>query len=350
MDCETDEEFLCGEDEEYTYEEDPDYDDYQNDAEAGTKKDSEQMDLSSKDAPVEKNSQLMIPDGSYTVLNYADVRPILSAMVNEVSALLSVTLDEAELLLHFFQWDKEKITEDFLQDSDKCKLSAGLNLYSEEKLSCFLLPNSSKTVSSLPEKFQCRICYVEDLPLLSAGFSLGCGHAFCRNCYRSYLRNQIDEGPACVLAKCPEHKCQQSVTNLVFTSLLAEEQELVEKYERYVLQSFISRSKFMKYCPAPRCDKVAVGSGITTVRCTCSYPFCFRCGEEAHEPSSCAQLVEWMEKCLNESETANWILANTRKCPSCTTRIEKNQGCNHMSCKVCKHEFCWICMGECILN
>ena len=54
----------------------------------------------------------------------------------------------------------------------------------------------------------------------------------------------------------------------------------------------------------------------------------------------------WLEKCNNESETVNWILANTKKCPLCMVRIEKNQGCNHMTCrnKGCKHEFCWVCM------
>ena len=67
---------------------------------------------------------------------------------------------------------------------------------------------------------------------------------------------------------------------------------------------------------------------------------------KAHEPSSCHELVMWTEKCQNESETANWILANTKRCPKCQTRIEKNQGCNHMSCSQCKYEFCWICMGN----
>jgi ariadne-1 len=82
------------------------------------------------------------------------------------------------------------------------------------------------------------------------------------------------------------------------------------------------------------------------VMCACGVPFCFRCGQEAHDPATCDMLSAWQEKCQSESETANWILANTKKCPKCNCRIEKNQGCNHMNCKMCRFEFCWICMGD----
>jgi ariadne-1 len=39
-------------------------------------------------------------------------------------------------------------------------------------------------------------------------------------------------------------------------------------------------------------------------------------------------------------------MANTKDCPRCSKPIEKNQGCNHMSCRLCKHEFCWLCLGN----
>ncbi|CAF1645251.1 unnamed protein product, partial [Adineta ricciae] len=39
-----------------------------------------------------------------------------------------------------------------------------------------------------------------------------------------------------------------------------------------------------------------------------------------------------------------WINGNTKACPKCHAHIEKNEGCDHMTCAKCKHEFCWQCL------
>jgi ariadne-1 len=53
----------------------------------------------------------------------------------------------------------------------------------------------------------------------------------------------------------------------------------------------------------------------------------------------------WLAKNVSDSETANWVLTNTKLCPMCRRPIEKNHGCNHMTCRPpCHHEFCWLCL------
>merc|ERR1712087_651957 len=82
------------------------------------------------------------------------------------------------------------------------------------------------------------------------------------------------------------------------------------------------------------------------VQCRCGFDLCFLCLEEYHAPASCQQVEEWNLKSLKEADNAQWIVSNTKKCPKCLTRIERNHGCNHMVCTKCQFEFCWVCMGS----
>lgn len=99
-----------------------------------------------------------------------------------------------------------------------------------------------------------------------------------------------------------------------------------------------------------------------------AHRFCFGCGESKHHfPVTCEVLEQWKSKMEAEVEQLKedgdgpegdeaygdiaqrlWMRANTRPCPKCKAPIEKNEGCNHMTCfnPQCKHEFCWICRKD----
>ena len=306
-----------------------------------------------------KISEVLVTDGKYIIQDYSDIVPFIVNVIKEISSMFDIDDDSAQILLQNcsaknefnIRWNKEKLMDQYFSNQDKLLEDAGLSLYSSNKIKQRLSEINAKTIENNAinlndekisiQTFTCPICYSDEN--IKESFSLGCDHRFCITCYSEYLQTQIGDGPACLRAHCPQHKCNQAITQSVYRHLVKE--ETFKRYEMYVMRNFIELSKNMKYCPAAGCEKVAVGTGITTIRCSCSNPFCFKCGDEAHDPCSCAQLNAWREKCQNDSETANWIVANTKKCPKCNTNIEKNQGCNHMNCKLCTYQFCWICLG-----
>lgn len=41
---------------------------------------------------------------------------------------------------------------------------------------------------------------------------------------------------------------------------------------------------------------------------------------------------KWRQKCVDDSETHNWLSANSKPCPKCAKLVEKNGGCNLVYC------------------
>lgn len=120
----------------------------------------------------------------------------------------------------------------------------------------------------------------------------------------------------------------------------------ISRYQTMLHKTYVDDIQNLKWCPFPNCTN-AVQCKVTqnqleqivpSVECSAHHHFCFGCSLAEHQPATCTVAKLWLKKCADDSETANWIAAHTKECPKCNSTIEKNGGCNHMTCKKCKYE------------
>jgi len=72
--------------------------------------------------------------------------------------------------------------------------------------------------------------------------------------------------------------------------------------------------------------------------------FAFFCSCEDHKPVNCELLKSWEQKNQSDDESQRLVRILAKPCPHCGRLIERNQGCNHMTCRGgCGKEWCWMC-------
>lgn len=267
-----------------------------------------------------------------------ELLPEMKRRLKDVTEILDISPAAAAVLLRAHNWSKEQLCEVFYADSEKILKKCGVNHRCNPKLP----PKSSDD--------NCPICY--DEMKVGTKMAMPCGHEFCLDCWHDFCVNAIkQEGPSCVYCTCPDASCTECLTEVEVETACP---DYLQKFQTFQLRNFVQSNTLTRWCPGIGCERIACAPNASAMEqegnvahCDgCCTSFCLICGEEPHAPSGCKDLALWNEKCRNESETANWILANTKSCPKCASRIEKNQGCNHITCQRCKHDFCWICLQE----
>ncbi|KAI9147765.1 E3 ubiquitin-protein ligase dbl4 [Paramyrothecium foliicola] len=291
--------------------------------------------LSGKDLDKKKKPAHVV---SFKVFQPVDIQHQQDEMINEVNMILDMRKEDAAIMLRYFRWNKERLLEDYMDKPEKVLEAAGL----------------SSSSSSLPKLevvpgFMCDICCEDEEGLET--FAMKCGHRYCVDCYRHYLTQKIrDEGEAARI-QCPADGCGRILDSRSLDLLVTS--DLTGRYHELLNRTYVEDKDSFKWCPAPDCPnavecgvkKKDLDKTVPTVECRCGFRFCFGCPNADHQPAPCSLVKKWLKKCADDSETANWISANTKECPKCSSTIEKNGGCNHMTCRKCKYEFCWMCMG-----
>ncbi|XP_033212517.1 E3 ubiquitin-protein ligase arih1l-like [Belonocnema kinseyi] len=301
-------------------------------------------DMESGDSPEQANED---NNQAFEVLSTEQTVQHMVNSIREVNTVVGIPVTTARILLNHFKWDKEKLMERFY-DGNQEKLFENARVINpfkhgptgDQPSQC-----SSKRCTSKTEKEQCEICFSTLTKHMMTG--LECGHRFCIDCWDEYLTTKIMEEGVGQTISCAAHDCSILVDDASVMQLL-KHRKVKLKYQLLITNSFVECNRLLTWCPAPDCSNAIKVQypGFQSVTCRCGHTFCFSCGLNWHDPVKCDLLRNWIKKCVDDSETYNWISANTKDCPKCKAVIEKNGGCNRMLCTngSCRQDFCWVCL------
>jgi ariadne-1 len=174
---------------------------------------------------------------------------------------------------------------------------------------------------------------------------LQCGHAFCTSCWRDQIKAFIEHGALQICCLMDECTCKMppSCVNGICG------REIYGNILTYIRDRQVAAADTLTNCPNPSCSKpinLLSSSLCNVMKCVyCRLEFCLECHEPSHVPASCSEKQIWETSTGAEIMQQRLFGENVKKCPNCKAIIEKNGGCNHMTCKACAHEFCWMCGG-----
>ncbi|KAK3912194.1 putative E3 ubiquitin-protein ligase ariadne-2 [Frankliniella fusca] len=288
----------------------------------------------------------------FECLSVEEVERLLNENVELLSSSLQITPSLAKVLLHNHGWAVQDLISKYRSDASLLLVQSRIKPPHPPSKTDGSSSHSSQSSLSSKDSLEddenqklCPVCVM--LCSVDVFSSLACGHKFCKDCWTMHFEVQIIQGISTGMS------CMAQQCNILapedFVLTLLNKPALRDKYQQFVFHDYVKSHPQLRFCPGPNCQVVIHAKELKAKRavCTnCKTSFCFKCGMDYHAPTDCSTIKKWLTKCADDSETANYISAHTKDCPRCHICIEKNGGCNHMQCYSCKHEFCWMCLGD----
>ncbi|KAF6162276.1 hypothetical protein GIB67_008405 [Kingdonia uniflora] len=289
----------------------------------------------------------MFPEQNYTVLSEEDIRRHQDEDIARVSNVLSISKGSSSILLRHYNWSVSKVHDAWFADEENVRKAVGL----------LVKPVRIPNVRVLT----CGICF--ESHSRDKMDAAGCGHVFCSSCWTGYISTSINDGPGCLMLRCPEPSCIAAIGQDMINKFAYHEDK--EKYAHYLLRSYVedNRKSWHKTvedgwscltvdvaCPCAvthpsevikgradiitsefgtfGCDYAVdfvFGSGSYDVSCNCSHNFCWNCTEEVHRPVDCITVEKWILKNTAESENMNCQETSLYGVPATNNRLDELQ-------------------------
>ncbi|KXT12067.1 hypothetical protein AC579_1866 [Pseudocercospora musae] len=218
--------------------------------------------------------------------------------------------------------------------------------------SVILIESPEPAKQPVIEQKECTVCYdtldTDAIPL-RPHMTAAEDHSVCYACWENHLHAELERKEWNRLS-CPD--CGETMTVADICHLDRFFSERIEpKIMDKAAKSCLEQDPDWVDCPSGTCRSGALMTEGHIFTCSeCQFRYCFSCRVPMHEGEACSEYHERLrrepEKRREEDLSLKEVEKVSKPCPGCTARIQKHQGCDHMTCRRCKHEFCWICLAN----
>jgi len=208
--------------------------------------------------------------------------------------------------------------------------------------------NTNKNHIHKPKPNVCDLCFEDKKEHEFCTLSC-CGHnASCSDCLAEMMNVSLKEKTTAQIL-CPNRDCLRAISEQNVRNITHSHPDIHKTYLDVSDQEWLAKNT--KHCPTPDCSFAFMNDQEVqqSFKCPqCSHTYCSNCLKSHSTKMTCTQAEEDLKltgnKTRAEQADNEWKRQNSKKCPQCRADIQKNEGCNHMTCK-CRYQFCWVCLG-----
>ncbi|KAG8770592.1 hypothetical protein FRC12_004173 [Ceratobasidium sp. 428] len=202
----------------------------------------------------------------------------------------------------------------------------------------------------------CSVCFDSSDDFPPVPHTVDCIHkpTVCSSCLEQYITVAVlTDGLTDIL--CPDAECRKPMAYSDVQRSVNNNQTCLERYEELLLRRALQDDPNFVWCKNPGCDAGQLhegGDADPIVIChVCRTWSCFTHDMVWHAGLTCAQYNIQNDKQAQYLASEDYINHNAKTCPNknCGRRIQKAEGCDHMTCRRpggCGHEFCWLCLAD----
>jgi hypothetical protein len=173
-----------------------------------------------------------------------------------------------------------------------------------------------------------------------------CAHFICPDCMKGTAKAAYENSEIIKIFKCFDPECNAAISEEQLEEFFSlHKKNLLESTEEnnyWDKVNYLKIKQDIKLSKCPKCPAEFLTGKARRVICfSCGYNYCTKCFEDFHPPDDSCQST-FIKRRIAEIEQM-YPNEPISQCPECKSPFLKDDHCNHVTCKDCKIDFCFVC-------